>query len=123
MKSIGQTASGNPQLTSIWRFYSDASHRWRWQRLDFDGTVVEGSKSAYSQYEGCLANATKHGYVSSPSLSTKPISGSSKRERSYARLPAWQHKLVSNTASEALVKKDDIPIDDAMDELITKENL
>jgi len=121
MKTIGQTASGNPQLTSVWRFYSDASHRWRWQRLDFDGTVVEGSKSAYSQYEACLANATKHGYVSSPSLSTKPTSAPSKLERSYTRFPTRYQKGFSNTASEALEKKDDIPIYDAMDEPITKE--
>jgi len=104
MQYIGQAGSDNPQLNPVWRFYSDATHRWRWQRLAFDGKVVADSKSAYSQYEACLANATKHGYVPSPSLSTKPTSVSSKRERSYTRLPTRHQKLVSKTASETSAK-------------------
>jgi len=70
-------------MNCIWRFYSTADQRWRWQRLAFDGSVVEQSASAYKHYEGCLANACERGYVFLPSLSTKPEGTLHRTKRSY----------------------------------------
>ena len=115
MNLVERVRPDNPQVNLIWRFYSDSAHHWRWQRLAFDGTVIEHSKSAYSQYESCLANASEHGYVSFPSLSTKANGTSSKVKRSYIRLTTGRQNLVSEIATEAPEQKEDIPIDDAVD--------
>jgi hypothetical protein len=50
-----------------WRFYSDPTHNWRWQRITADRTVVSESLRAYGNYEGCLADAVDKGYVFQPS--------------------------------------------------------
>lgn len=123
MNLIERVRSDTPQVNCIWRFYSDSAHDWKWQRLAVDGTVVEHSKSAYSQYEACLANASEHGYVSFPSLSTKANRPSPKVKRSYIRLTTKHQKLVSEIVKEALEQNEDIPIDDAVDEVITEEKL
>jgi hypothetical protein len=47
----------------IWRFYSDPTHAWRWQRISADRTVVSESQRSYKNYEGCLADARDKGYV------------------------------------------------------------
>jgi len=86
MSLIERFRSENPQANLIWRFYSDSAHLWRWERLAFDGTVLEHSASGYPQYEGCLANACESGYVLLPSLSTRPEKASPKTKRSYVRL-------------------------------------
>lgn len=99
----------------IWRFYSDAAHHWRWQRLAFDGTVIEHSKSGYSQYEACVADAGEHGYVPAPSLSTQAASGLPKITRSYIRLTAKHQKLVSEIEPEAVEPETDLPADPALD--------
>ena len=80
-----QAKAANAKANIIWRFYSDAAHQWRWERLAFDGTVLENSVSGYKAYEGCLANACKQGYVLLPSLSTKRESASRRTKRSYIR--------------------------------------
>lgn len=54
-------------MNFIWRFYVDPDHRWRWQRLSSDRSVVAESRAAYKEYEGCLANAKDEGYVFHPS--------------------------------------------------------
>ena len=86
MKLIKELQAKNAEANSIWRFYSDSAHHWRWERLAFDGTVIERSREGYGEYEACLANATKRGYVLAPSLSTKAESKPSKTKRSYMRL-------------------------------------
>lgn len=115
MNLIERVRSDPPQVHLIWRFYSDSAHHWRWQQLAFDGTVVECSKSAYSQYEACLANASEHGYVSFPSLSTKANRPSLKVKRSYIRLTTKHQKLVSEIVKEAVEQDEDLPMDDALD--------
>jgi hypothetical protein len=80
-----QAKADNAKANIIWRFYSDPAHRWRWECLAFDGTVLEHSVSGYKLYEGCVANACECGYLLSPSLSTKPVSTSQKSKRSYLR--------------------------------------
>jgi hypothetical protein len=55
------------QMNIIWRFYRDPDHRWKWQRLTADRTVVAESSAAYKEYEGCLADAHANGHVFHPS--------------------------------------------------------
>ena len=104
-------------MNLIWRFYSDSAHQWRWQRLAFDGTVLEQSKSGYSQYETCMANACERGYVFLPALSTKPKSTAPKIKRSYMRLATKGRKQVSKEATGGQEQKEDTPADDAPDTL------
>ena len=54
------------QSQIVWRFFSDPSHLWHWQQLAFDGMVVGYSKTGHLQYEACITNAAKHGYVAAP---------------------------------------------------------
>jgi hypothetical protein len=54
-------------MNYIWRFYVDQDRRWRWQRLTMDRVVVNESRTAYKEYEGCLVNAQNEGYVFHPS--------------------------------------------------------
>lgn len=104
-----------PQVNFIWRFYSDSAHHWRWQRLAYDGTVVEHSKSGFAQYESCLANAREQGYVYLPSLTTKTETRPSKARRTYIRLTKNHQKRVSGTVTEHVEQKADTSVDDAMD--------
>lgn len=80
-----QAKAANAKANIIWRFYSDSANQWRWERLAFDGTVLENSMSSYKGYEDCLANAGIQGYVLLPALSTKPASASRKTKRPYMR--------------------------------------
>ena len=73
------------RANQIWRFYSDSARQWRWERLAFDGKVLEHSPSGYKGYDDCLANACMQGYVLLPSLSTKTASSSRKTKRPYIR--------------------------------------
>ena len=59
-------------LNLIWRFFMDQDRKWKWQRLSFSHAVVEESATAYSDYDGCLADATSRGYTILPPLSTRP---------------------------------------------------
>jgi len=54
-------------MNIIWRFYSDPTQSWRWQRLSADRTVVSESLRGYKNYEGCLADAIAKGYRFQPS--------------------------------------------------------
>ena len=39
-------------MNVIWRFYLDHNHRWKWQRMSADRTVIAESAAAYKEYEG-----------------------------------------------------------------------
>ena len=54
-------------MNIIWRFYTEHDHRWKWQRISADRTVVEESRTAYKDYEACLADARNKGHVFQPS--------------------------------------------------------
>jgi len=70
-------------MNLIWRFYSGPDHRWRWQHLSFDGTVVAESQASYSDYERCTSDASGQGYVFLPSRSTRPRTSPAKVGRTY----------------------------------------
>jgi hypothetical protein len=53
-------------MNFVWRFYMDPEHRWRWQRLSSDRSVLAESPAGYKEYEGCMANARDEGYVFHP---------------------------------------------------------
>ena len=106
--------SENPQVNLIWRFYADSTHHWRWQRLAYDGTVVEHSKSGYAQYESCLANAREQGYVYFPPLTSKPEKPSPRVRRSYVRITKNHQRRVSEIVTEEVEPKADLSADDAL---------
>lgn len=54
-------------MNYIWRFYVDQDRRWRWQRLATDRSLLAESRTAYKEYESCLANAQSEGYAFHPS--------------------------------------------------------
>ena len=78
MTLLSRTGPAHPQMRIVWRFFADPSHQWQWQQLAFDGTVVGCSKTGYMQYEACVTNAAKHGYVAVPA---KPRGGSPNTNR------------------------------------------
>jgi hypothetical protein len=47
----------------VWRFFKDSDHNWRWQCLTVLNEVIEESELGYDDYETCVANAQKNGYV------------------------------------------------------------
>jgi hypothetical protein len=116
MNLITRLQSETPPEKRIWRFFADSDHQWRWERLAFDGTVLEHSKSGYLQYESCVANASESGYVflAAPS-STKPKSTSPKTKRSYMRMPTKGQKQVPKIVTGGQEQKEETPIDDAQD--------
>jgi hypothetical protein len=106
MNLIEQFRSEHPHENRIWRFFSDSDHQWRWERLAFDGTVLEHSESGYPQYESCMANAGDKGYVFLASLSsTKPKSTSPKKKRSYTLLTTKHRKQVAKCAPRESLNK------------------
>ena len=68
-------------MNLIWRFFSGADGRWSWQHLTLDQTILEASDAEYREYEGCVANAEKHGYRFAASKSTRPEQKLFKKER------------------------------------------
>ncbi len=82
MQLLRRNSPVHPQMRIVWRFFADPSHQWQWQQLAFDGTVVGQSKTGYVQYEACVTNAEKHGYMAvparprsnSPNTSQLPVS-------------------------------------------------
>ncbi|MBE0619851.1 MAG: hypothetical protein IH605_04600 [Burkholderiales bacterium] len=73
MQTLRQYRPVQSQSKIVWRFFADASHQWQWQQLAFDGTIVGHSKTGFAQYEACVTNAAKHGYMAIPA---KPRGGS-----------------------------------------------
>ena len=61
----------------IWRFFSTPEARWRWQQLASDGTVLAESPETYADYEDCLADARRGGYLfeTSQKRITRPGNG------------------------------------------------
>ncbi len=101
----------NAQVNRIWRFFSDSDHQWRWERLAFNGTVLEHSESGFAEYESCLAKAAESCYLFLASSSTKAMSNPSKKKRSYAIVARKHPKSVSKIAAEGHTQTKDIPIE------------
>jgi len=68
-------------MNLIWRFYVDPNHRWRWQCLKFDRTVATESANGYQEYEQCVADAKRKGYVYLPSQVSTRVQPRSARSR------------------------------------------
>ena len=51
------------KVNLIWRFYRGEDKQWRWQQLSAGREVVADSPAAHADYELCLADARKQGYV------------------------------------------------------------
>ncbi len=54
-------------MNDIWRFYTDADHRWRWQRLSAARQLIAESRAGYEIYGQCVAAAQGEGYEFLPS--------------------------------------------------------
>ena len=85
-------------MNLIWRFYFGPDHRWRWQRLAFDKTVVAESSTSYEEYEGCLASAGEQGYVSAPPAAHLRRRSSPKAKRTYVRILRRKNQTSASTA-------------------------
>jgi hypothetical protein len=46
-----------------WEFYRDPEGRWRWQKLDDDGSVTRLSSYSYGHLLECVSNAREQGYT------------------------------------------------------------
>ncbi len=55
---------------SRWEFSQDKSKRWLWRKFAGE-SVVEISGESYSSYEGCLASASRRGYVTPPAKAAR----------------------------------------------------
>jgi hypothetical protein len=51
------------QVNYVWRFFNDSGHNWRWQCLTVANDVILESETGFSEYEKCIADAQKNGYV------------------------------------------------------------
>jgi hypothetical protein len=60
-------AASGKQVSTIWRFYTDLKHRWRWQHLSVHREAISESAKSYRKYEDCLADAKDNGHVFQPS--------------------------------------------------------
>jgi len=67
-------------MNSVWRIYRDEDHWWRWQRVSTDRVVLAQSRTRFSEYDRCLADAESNGYLFQPSQS-KRVRGPSLRPR------------------------------------------
>lgn len=88
-------------MNRTWRFFMGSDHKWRWQILAFDQTVLEESAGRYKQYESCLADAEEHGYHFSPSLSTRPAQDPLRKQRKsykFSKRPEKQSQATRETA-------------------------
>ena len=47
----------------VWRFFMGEDHRWRWQQLNIDRTVVAESRASYVDHAHCVSAAKASGYV------------------------------------------------------------
>jgi hypothetical protein len=75
-----------PQLNHVWRFYTGEDRKWRWQCLDVHHAVISESHTAYEDYERCVGDARKKGYVAqalpvAPARTTSRITTFRHRER------------------------------------------
>jgi len=73
---------------AIWRFYIGDDHRWRWQCLSASTALIAESATSYANYETCLKNARKEGYVFYPSPTASKQVHKNPKDRNYsARIP------------------------------------
>jgi hypothetical protein len=61
---------------TVWRFYTEPDHEWKWQRLSVQGEVIAQSAMSYKSYDGCVADAKDSGYVFHPSQTRKSFDSS-----------------------------------------------
>lgn len=69
-------------MNTIWRFYVDEKHLWRWQQLSVSRTVIAESTGAHKGYDACVADAAGQGYVfvqaKTKALPQKPLPSKSR---------------------------------------------
>ncbi len=59
--------SGEDRAASnIWRFYTTADQRWKWEHLSALRELVAESPLSYESYEQCLKSAQQNGYEFKP---------------------------------------------------------
>ena len=58
-------------MNSVWRFYTDQDHWWRWQHVSVHGVLIAESRTRFGEYERCLADAKGNGYLFQPSQDKK----------------------------------------------------
>ena len=49
-------------MRPIWRFFRDEAKDWRWQQLSEERAVLAESRSAFTSYDTCIADANTKGY-------------------------------------------------------------
>jgi hypothetical protein len=49
------------RTTDNWKFYQDASNRWRWKYV-MQGKTVAQAYSTFERYGDCVNDARTHGY-------------------------------------------------------------
>ena len=50
-------------MNLIWRFYRDDHRKWRWQQMTAGQEIVTESPAGHADYDHCVADARKRGYV------------------------------------------------------------
>ena len=48
---------------TVWRFFMTKERSWKWQRVTASGSMVDESNEAYPDYDACVTNAQRNGYV------------------------------------------------------------
>ena len=62
MPQSSLAAKARPARTADnWRFYQDATHKWRWKYV-MHGRTVAQAYASYDDFEGCVKDARTHGY-------------------------------------------------------------
>ena len=50
-------------MQATWRFFRDEAGLWRWQQVAVSRDVLAESHTSYAEYDDCLADAKKKGYI------------------------------------------------------------
>lgn len=53
----------NAIANTVWLFSRDPDHSWRWQHVSIHRVVIKESQTTFDEYESCLANAKRNGYI------------------------------------------------------------
>ena len=83
-------------MNSVWHFYRDQNHCWRWQHVSIHLVLIAESCTRFGEYERCLADAKGNGYLFQPSQGKK-VKGFSRLPRA-AREGAPPVKLSTRSA-------------------------
>ena len=67
--------------TDVWDFKRDDGGRWHWRRQTLMGELILEGKTAFSELDQCLADATRHGYATAVPFTQTPESASARRAR------------------------------------------